>query len=84
LIVGISAIVGSLIPLVPFMFLTVKTGIWLSILSSAAILFLVGAFKARLTVGNQGKSGLEMALIGTVSALVGYAVGALLKAPVSP
>ncbi|HLE16067.1 MAG TPA: VIT1/CCC1 transporter family protein [Anaerolineales bacterium] len=84
IIVGVAAIIGSLIPLVPFMFLTVKTGIWVSILVSALVLFIVGAYKARLTVGHQGKSGLEMALIGTVSALVGYAVGTLLKLPVTP
>jgi VIT1/CCC1 family predicted Fe2+/Mn2+ transporter len=32
-------------------------------------------------VGHPGKSGLEMAVIGTLSALVGYAVGALFKLP---
>jgi VIT1/CCC1 family predicted Fe2+/Mn2+ transporter len=32
-------------------------------------------------VGNPGKSGLEMAVIGTLSALVGYVVGALFKVP---
>lgn len=81
LIVGIAAIVGSLIPLAPFAFLTVKMGIWASIILSAVVLFIVGAYKARVTVGNPGKSGLEMAAIGTISALVGYAVGSLLKVP---
>ena len=81
IIVGIAAIVGSLIPLIPFVFLTVKAGIWTSIGLSALVLFVVGAYKARVTVGHPGKSGLEMALIGTISALVGYAVGALLKVP---
>jgi VIT1/CCC1 family predicted Fe2+/Mn2+ transporter len=84
LIVGFSAIVGSLIPLVPFILLPVKTAMWTSILISALVLFLVGAYKARTTVGHPGKSGLEMAVIGTVSALVGYAVGALFKVPVTP
>jgi predicted membrane protein (TIGR00267 family) len=81
LIVGLAAIVGSLIPLTPFVFTSVSTGIILSILVSAVVLFGVGAYKARLTVGHPGKSGLEMAIIGTISALVGYAVGALLKVP---
>jgi VIT1/CCC1 family predicted Fe2+/Mn2+ transporter len=84
LIVGLAAIVGSLIPLIPFMFLDVSTSILVSILVSALVLFGVGAVKARLTVGHPGKSGLEMAVIGTISALVGYAVGALLKVPVTP
>jgi predicted membrane protein (TIGR00267 family) len=84
IIVGIAAIVGSLIPLMPFLFVTVSTGILISIGISALVLFIVGAVKARLTVGHPGKSGLEMAVIGTVSALVGYAVGTLLRIPAEP
>lgn len=84
IIVGIAAIVGSLIPLMPFMFVSVSTGILISIGFSALVLFIVGAVKARMTVGHPGKSGLEMAVIGTVSALVGYAVGTLLRVPEVP
>jgi VIT1/CCC1 family predicted Fe2+/Mn2+ transporter len=84
IIVGIAAIVGSLIPLVPFLFVPVSTGILLAIGFSALVLFIVGAVKARMTVGHPGKSGLEMAVIGTVSALVGYAVGAILRVPATP
>jgi VIT1/CCC1 family predicted Fe2+/Mn2+ transporter len=84
IIVGIAAIIGSLIPLVPFIFLPVSTSIILSITISAVVLFIVGAIKARMTVGHPGKSGLEMAVIGTLSALIGYAVGALLRVPSTP
>lgn len=79
LIVGIAAVVGSLIPLVPFLLLPVGMSIWVSILVTALVLYIVGAYKARITVGRPWKSGLEMAVIGTLSALVGYAVGALFK-----
>ncbi|UCH61352.1 MAG: VIT1/CCC1 transporter family protein, partial [Anaerolineales bacterium] len=81
LVVGLAAIIGSLIPLMPFLFLPVKLSIWVSILISAVVLFVVGAYKARVTVGRPARSGLEMALIGTLSALVGYAVGLILKVP---
>jgi len=81
LIVGFSAIIGSLIPLVPFIFLPVTISMLVSLVITALVLFVVGAYKARQTVGHPGKSGLEMALIGTLSALVGFAVGALLKVP---
>lgn len=84
LIVGVAAIVGSLIPLAPFAFLPVGTSMWVAVLISAVTLFAVGVYKARVTVGHPVKSGLEMAVIGTVSALVGYAVGALLKVPPTP
>jgi predicted membrane protein (TIGR00267 family) len=83
-VVGIAAIIGSLIPLVPFVILPVALSMWTSIGLAALVLFAVGAYKARLTVGHPSRSGLEMAVIGTVSALVGYLVGALLKVPASP
>lgn len=83
-IVGVAAIIGSLIPLLPFGVLPVAWGIPVSIVISALVLFAVGVYKARVTVGNPGRSGLEMAIIGTVSALVGYAVGALFKIPPMP
>ena len=81
LVVGFSAVVGSLIPLAPFAFLSVDQSMWVAVAVTALVLFGVGAYKARTTVGHPGKSGLEMALIGTLSALVGYAVGALFKIP---
>jgi VIT1/CCC1 family predicted Fe2+/Mn2+ transporter len=81
LVVGFSAVIGSLIPLLPFVFLSVRVSIVASILLSALALFIVGAYKAHVTVGRPSKSGLEMAIIGTVSALAGYLVGLLLKVP---
>jgi predicted membrane protein (TIGR00267 family) len=79
LVVGFSAVVGSLIPLAPFAFLPVAHSMWVAVLVTALVLFAAGAYKARSTVGHPGKSGLEMAVIGTLSALVGYAVGVLFK-----
>jgi predicted membrane protein (TIGR00267 family) len=84
IVVGIAAVVGSLIPLIPFVLLPVATSIWVSVLVTALVLYVVGAYKARTTVGRPWKSGLEMAVIGTVSALVGYAIGLLLRVPAVP
>ncbi|MBM4422628.1 MAG: hypothetical protein FJ030_04445 [Chloroflexi bacterium] len=83
IVVGFSAIVGSFIPLVPFLFLQQQLGIATvtSLTVSALALFGVGAYKARITVGRPMKSGLQMAVIGIVSALAGYAIGALFGAP---
>lgn len=83
LVVGFSAIVGSLIPLIPFLFLPILYGMIASVSVTAIVLYIVGAYKARAMVGHPLKSGMEMALIGTISALVGYLVGALLKLPPS-
>ncbi len=78
LVVGFSSLIGSLIPLIPFFFTTVKTGVILSLVSCLATLFITGAVKAKLTVGDWKRSGLEIALIGTVAALIGYGIGKLL------
>ena len=80
-IVGFSAVLGSLVPLAPFLLLPIGASMLTSVIVTAAVLFLIGAYKARVTVGHPGRSGLEMAAIGTVSALAGYLVGILLKVP---
>lgn len=78
-VVGISTILGSLIPLVPFFFFSVKFGIVISLLLAALFLFIVGALKAKLSIGSWKRSGIELMIIGLVAALVGYGVGLLLK-----
>lgn len=83
-IVGFAAIVGSMIPLFPFFFLAIHVGIPVSIVITALTLFGVGFYKAHTTVGHPGKSGLQMAIIGTLSALAGYLVGAMFSAPATP
>lgn len=81
LVVGFSAVIGSLVPLFPFLFLPIQQGIYVSLIVSAVVLFIVGAMKARLTVGHWGKSGFEIAIIGIISALAGYGVGLLFTPP---
>ena len=81
-IVFISAAVGSLIPLLPFFVLPVLYGIITSIAVTGLTLFAVGAYKARvIAIGRWHRSGLQMAIIGLVAALVGYVIGFLFKAP---
>jgi vacuolar iron transporter family protein len=84
LIVGFSALIGSFIPLFPFFFWTVGLSIWFSIFIAALTLFIVGIYKARVTIGKPLHSGLQMAVIGTASALVGYVVGLIFKVPSVP
>jgi predicted membrane protein (TIGR00267 family) len=84
LIVGFSALLGSLIPLFPFFFWSVNLSIGISILVAAVTLFMVGFYKARVTVGKPLRSGVQMAVIGTVSALAGYLVGLIFKVPTVP
>ena len=59
LLVGFSALIGSFIPLFPFFLFNVHLSIILSILIAALTLFIVGVYKARVTVGKPFRSGLE-------------------------
>lgn len=78
LVVGVSSVIGSTIPLFPFFFVSVKSGVIISLIASTIALFLTGALKAKFTMGSWLKNGFEMATIGIVTALVGYGVGAVL------
>lgn len=75
LTVGISSVIGSLIPVTPFFFLPVKSGMAYALALSVIVLFIVGAVKANLTIGDWKKSGIEMAIVGTLAALAGYVIG---------
>ncbi len=77
-IVGFSSVIGSLVPLLPFIFLTGSTAIIGSLVFSISVLFLVGAYKGKLMVGNWIKSGVEMMLVGFGAAIAGYAIGSYL------
>lgn len=75
-IVGLAAMTGSLIPVLPFFGLPVWSAAWTSIALAGTSLFIVGAYKASVTVGTWWRSGLQMLIIGLVTALVSYGIGA--------
>lgn len=79
LLVGLSAIVGSLLPVFPFFFLTGPPAIILSLIIAAVTLFTVGMYQAKSMVGSWWKSGLQMTVIGLGAALVGFLIGNLFK-----
>jgi vacuolar iron transporter family protein len=78
-IVGVSSIIGSFVPLVPFFLFPVSTSIGVTLVLSAVVLFATGAAKANITIGDWRKSGFELAFIGMCAALIGYGVGEMLK-----
>jgi VIT1/CCC1 family predicted Fe2+/Mn2+ transporter len=55
------------------------TGIAASMIVSAATLFFIGWYKARITIGRAGRSGLQMLLIGIGSALAGFGIAYLVS-----
>ncbi len=74
-VVGLSALVGSFVPLTPFFLLPIKSAVVCSLVVSAAVLMFIGIYKAKVTVGNPLKSGIQMVLIGMGAALAGYYIG---------
>jgi VIT1/CCC1 family predicted Fe2+/Mn2+ transporter len=79
-VVTIAAIVGSLIPLFPFLVLTRNAAVIAAVVVSAVVLFAVGAYKAKSLVGDWRKSGIQMVVIGLAAAFVGFVVGRLFNA----
>jgi vacuolar iron transporter family protein len=82
-VTGFSTLIGSLIPLIPFAFvplfgISVTAATIMAVPLCAAVLFAVGAYKAVTLVGDWRISGLQMLVIGMVSAAAGYGIGRLL------
>ncbi|DAC72029.1 MAG TPA: hypothetical protein DSN98_07240, partial [Thermoplasmata archaeon] len=77
ILVGASTVAGSLIPLVPFIFVggDVVTGAITSVIVSGIALFLIGWYAAKTTVGSLWRSGLQMAVIGLFAGLLGFLIG---------
>jgi VIT1/CCC1 family predicted Fe2+/Mn2+ transporter len=78
-IVGVSAIIGSFIPITPFFFLGVTQAIEVSLVASLAVLFAVGAYKSKMTSGKWLNGGLELMLIGGAAGIAGYLVGTIFQ-----
>lgn len=81
LLVGVAAIFGSIIPLAPFILFggNILYGIISALIASALVLFLIGWYKAKTTVGRPSRSGLQMLIIGMASALAGFGVAYLVS-----
>jgi vacuolar iron transporter family protein len=74
-----SFLAGSVVPLIPYFFLAPHSALITATIASVVFLFLMGAFKTRITKSAWLKSGFEMLAIGTASALVGYLVGSFVS-----
>lgn len=75
-IVFISALIGSLIPVAPYFFMqSVNSSLIASLIISAVALFAFGAYAAKITVGWWVKAGFQLMAIGMISAIAGYLIG---------
>ena len=80
-LVGVAAILGSLVPLIPFIVIgrDIILGVVVSLVVSTITLFLIGWWKARTTIGRPSRSGVQMAIIGIASAIAGFGIAFLVS-----
>ena len=73
LTIGLSYIVGALVPMFPFLLpITVSEALLVSTITTLTALFLVGVGKARYTGGAWWRSGIETMLMGAAAAAAAY------------
>ena len=78
-IIGFSFLVGSLVPLLPYLLLSLKDySILASLSTSLVFLFVVGAWKGRIVGKNIWRSGIEMLSVGAAGSIILYAIGTAL------
>jgi len=78
-VIGMAALIGSVIPLLPFfIFDSVFYGMVLAVIVSVIALFFTGAYKAKLTGGRWLKEGIVLSVVGMGAAGLGYGIGLLL------
>jgi predicted membrane protein (TIGR00267 family) len=79
LVMGLSFVVGALVPIVPYLVLSGMPALYLSIGLSAVTLFGVGIFKGYLAAKSVILSGLEFFAIAVGAAAFGYVIGLVVQ-----
>ncbi|MEM0201283.1 MAG: VIT1/CCC1 transporter family protein [Candidatus Micrarchaeaceae archaeon] len=75
-IVITATIFGSIIPLIPFLFIgNIHTGAIAALILSAVVLFGIGYYEAKKTIGSLWRNGLQMVIIGISAGIIGYIIG---------
>jgi predicted membrane protein (TIGR00267 family) len=76
-VITIATLIGHLIPLLPFVWLSRTTALITAIVLSAGVLFGVGVYSSVTLVGDWRKNGLKMVVIGLGAAAIGFLIGRL-------
>ncbi|HET7404566.1 MAG TPA: VIT1/CCC1 transporter family protein [Candidatus Bathyarchaeia archaeon] len=78
-VIGLSFLVGALIPLAPFLLLPTRTeSLIVSATASPIFLFFVGAWRGRVVGRKIWKAGVETLLIGLTASVIVYFIGSVL------
>ncbi|MGD0705999.1 MAG: VIT1/CCC1 transporter family protein [Trebonia sp.] len=76
-VITIATLIGHLIPLLPFVWLSRTPALVTAIVLSAGVLFGVGVYSSVTLAGDWRKNGLKMVVIGLGAAAVGFLIGRL-------
>jgi predicted membrane protein (TIGR00267 family) len=79
LVMGLSFIVGAIVPILPYMAMTGAMALYLSVFLSALTLFVVGAFKGHLAGQSLMISGGKFFIIAVTAAGLGYLIGLVVQ-----
>jgi vacuolar iron transporter family protein len=77
IVITVATLIGHLIPLLPFAWLSRTAALITAIVLSALVLFGVGVYESVSLVGDWRKNGLKMVVIGLGAAAVGFLIGRL-------
>ena len=77
LVMGVSFVVAAAIPIAPYLFMSGSAAIAVSVVGSLVGLFILGMGKGRLVSKSPILQGLEILVIGAISAAIGFALGDL-------
>ena len=78
LVVAATFLVAALIPLSPYLFLSVRVGLAVSLAATAVALIALGIVKARIAGLSRVRSGVQVLLIGSGAAAIGFLVGTII------
>ncbi len=79
LVVGLSYLAGAAVPLISYLIIDPPSAIIFSAISTALVLFGVGAGKTLITARSWWRSGLETMFIGIAAAAVTYIAGTIFR-----
>lgn len=78
IVMGVTFMLGSLVPIAPYLFFPARPALIVSIGLTLAVLFAIGFGKARLAHLNPLVSAFEVLAVGSAAAVIGYLFGTLL------
>jgi VIT1/CCC1 family predicted Fe2+/Mn2+ transporter len=76
---GLSFIMGAIVPILPYMFMPGGVALYVSSLLGGLTLFAVGAFKGHLAGQSRFQAGMKFFVIAVAAAGLGYLIGLVVQ-----